>query len=389
MAILGDLIMADKRILILTAETGAGHKSISSALKESFDRDEGYRVEEVNAYSELLDFPLSIINSAHRRIVRLSPALWSVLFEATSPGRRFSRLEAMTRSLTRDKIEALFERTNPAAVISVVPLINARIGEEARRLDIPFIVVVADMARVHPAWLSGGTASLYCAPTGYVKEELVRLGVPEERIVVTGLPIRDKFFDVMPRDRSELRLRLGMERDAFVVLMMGGGEGIGLSGRAMRELSDVPGVQVFALTGRNKQLKRRIEKRHPGVKALAFIDNVDEWLKGSDLLITKSGPNTLVEAAASRVPTLFMSALPGQEQSIIDSLLLSSTAGEELLCSAKSISTQIADLMGSGRKREKLAESISGFAYPSASADICALAGELVLREEDESLVLD
>ncbi|MHB0977352.1 MAG: MGDG synthase family glycosyltransferase [Candidatus Aquicultorales bacterium] len=379
--------MSNATVLLLTAEAGGGHKSVSLALTERFEKElPGHDLMVVNAYEELLEFPLSLINNAHRQIVRHSPVLWNVLFESTSAGRRFTKIENLTRPLTEDKVERLFDEIGPSVVVSVVPLVNALVGEVARRRGIPFIVVVTDMARVHPAWISEDESTIYCAPTRFVVEELINAGVPAGRVFFTGLPARGTFF-TQSCDRQALRRKLGIRPGSFAILMMGGGEGVGLCGKTLRELQSMAHVELFIFAGRNKRLIRKLERRFGGlVNVLGFVDNVDEWLKASDLLVTKSGPSTLVEAAASRMPTLFMGALPGQEQSIIDALLLPSSEGEGLLCDSSDIATKVKELMASGRRRQELADSITQFALPGASRDVCHLIENLIAEEADAQL---
>ncbi|MCL4500215.1 MAG: hypothetical protein M1335_08315 [Chloroflexi bacterium] len=368
----------NRTVLILTAETGSGHKSVSSALRECFSSAyPQFDLAIVDAYRELFEFPLSLINPAHRQIVRYSPAIWSLLFESTYTGKRFSTLEGLTRPFSRDRVEELFDRTNPAVVISVIPIINSLIGDVAKKRGIPFVVVVTDMARVHPAWFSKN-ASRFCVPTEFAKSELVRLGACDARVEVTGLPIRLNFF-TKASDRQALREKLGMSEEGFAVLMMGGGEGVGVSDEAIEEVVSLPGIEGFVFTGRNERFKKKIERRFGSkVTTLGFVENVDEWLKAADLLVTKPGACTVVEAGASHVPTLFVGALPGQEQSIVDSLLLALSAGERLICGLDDISARIEELMNSEEKRRELADSILDYASPAAAAKICLAAERLI-----------
>lgn len=374
-------MITDRTILILTAETGGGHKSISRALSERCEESfPGHECIVVNAYDELLDFPLSLISEAHGRIVRRSPALWSMLFESTSTGKRFSKIEGLTRPWTKRNIEAIFDDLKPAAVISVVPLINELVGEVAHRRGIPFAVVIADMARIHPAWLSN-RASLFCAPTDFVKKELTDFGVPHSKILLTGLPARSRFFHPT-EDRFSLRSSLGINPNSFAILVMGGGEGVGVSKPAVKELAELPGVELFIFAGRNERLKQRIERLpHDSVRALGFVNNVDEWLKAADLLITKTGPNTLVEAAASGMPTLFVGALPGQEQSIVDHLLMGPAGGDGNVCAPEDLPQRVLELMACENKRRALVSSIERFANPDAAMEVCEAIKNLVYEE--------
>lgn len=379
-----DYVSENPNILLLTADTGACHQSVSQAIKERFEKAlPNHTLKLVDAYNDLLEFPLSFINTAHRQIVRRSPGLWNLLFESTSSGKRFSRIESFARPLAVDRVEEIFDEFDPVAVVSVVPLVNGLVGEVALRRGVPFIVMVTDMARIHPAWIAENP-SLFCVTTQFAKDELVRLGVAEEKVFMTGLPTRRQFFRTEVFDKRALRAKLGIRQESFAVLMMGGGEGVGLSAKAVKELSVLGNVELYIFTGRNARLKKKIERRYGNsVKALSFVSNVDEWLKAADLLITKSGPSTLVEAAASQIPTLFIGALPGQEQSIIDYLIRASAGGEDMLCNEASISARVAELISSDQKRRDLVDSLTNFATPSASAEVCSLIGNLVTPKEE------
>lgn len=371
--------MAENRaVLMLTAETGGGHRSVSLAIKERFRKAlPGYELQLVNAFDEVFDFPFSLISGAHRQIVRRSPVLWSLLFESTSTGRTFSRIESLARPWTKYRVKALFDAIRPCAVISVVPLVNELVGEIASRQGVPFAVVVTDMARIHPAWLSR-QADIFCAPTAFAERELRDRGIPPEKIFLTGLPTRAGFFD-KPIDRKALRRRLGIDESSFSILMMGGGEGVGLSERAIEEIISLPGLELNVIAGRNARLKKRIcDRFKERVRALGFVENVHDWLMAVDLLVTKSGPSTLVEAAAARTPTLFVGALPGQEQSIIDNLISAVPGGRFLVCDDSNVSRRIEQVMESDVVRSMLVNAIEDFANPAAADEVCLLVRSLI-----------
>ncbi len=364
--------------MLLTAETGGGHRSVSLAIKERLNRAlPDCELKLINAFEDVFDFPFSLISGAHRQIVRRSPVLWSLLFESTSAGKRFSRIESLARPWIKSGIESLFDAVRPRAVVSVVPLVNELVGEIARRRGVPFAVVVTDMARIHPAWLSRH-ADAFCVATSFAERELADRGIPSDRIFLTGLPTRADFF-VEPADRKALRWKLGVDESSFAVLMMGGGEGVGLSERAIEEIIGLTGLELYVIAGRNARLKKKIDDRFKGkVRTLGFVDNVHDWLKAVDLLVTKSGPSTLAEAAAARIPTLFTGALPGQEQSIIDNLIGASTEGRLLVCDESNVARRIEQLMNSKEIRRKIVETLDEYANPTAADEVCLLIRSLI-----------
>jgi len=52
-----------------------------------------------------------------------------------------------------------------------------------------------------------------------------------------------------------------------------------------------------------------------------FVDNVNEYMAASDLIVTKAGGLTISEALAMDLPIIISTALPGQETYNLDFLL--------------------------------------------------------------------
>jgi 1,2-diacylglycerol 3-beta-galactosyltransferase len=57
---------------------------------------------------------------------------------------------------------------------------------------VPFATVVTDLTTCHPTWFHPAATRLF-VPTDIVRRAARRHGVPEDRIVVHGLPIRPAF----------------------------------------------------------------------------------------------------------------------------------------------------------------------------------------------------
>ncbi len=49
------------------------------------------------------------------------------------------------------------------------------------------------------------------------------------------------------------------------------------------------------------------------MRVLGFVDNMAEWMRASDLLLTKAGPGMLAEAACLGLPVVITDFIPGQE----------------------------------------------------------------------------
>ncbi|WP_235883145.1 hypothetical protein [Metabacillus sediminilitoris] len=89
------------------------------------------------------------------------------------------------------------------------------------------------------------------------------MGIPNNRIAITGLPIRSNFW--VQKNKQEMRQKLKL-RDIPTIMLMGGGLGLGgiqkLTHALLRWKEE---IQVIICTGNNEHLRsffRRDEKFH-------------------------------------------------------------------------------------------------------------------------------
>ena len=177
------------------------------------------------------------------------------------------------------------------------------------------IIVIA-----HPTWFNKG-CDLCFVPSEAVRKEAVKSGLPSEKIILHGLPVRPTFWKAS-RSKHDIRQSLGLQKDAKTVLVMGGGDGVGgLSGIATeigKKLGDLKDAssQMIVVCGHNKKLVSELESKHwpSNVNAVikGFLNNIDEYMGASDCLVTKAGPGTIAEAMIRGLPCVLSSFLPGQ-----------------------------------------------------------------------------
>jgi UDP-N-acetylglucosamine:LPS N-acetylglucosamine transferase len=153
-------------------------------------------------------------------------------------------------------------------------------------------------------------------------ETLLRLGVGPSRVAQLGIPIRRQFSD-MDRSAREVRATLGLDLDAPVVVLMGGGDGAGRiadTARAIGALADqgLPPFQLVVLTGRNRRAREALAAHTWPAPVSATvhgtIQNVAEYMTAADVVVTKPGSLTLSEALAMARPLVVGRPIPGQEE---------------------------------------------------------------------------
>jgi len=161
--------------------------------------------------------------------------------------------------------------------MNYIPLFSTRKISDKTGKEIPFFTVVTDFGSGHCTWFNKDVDRMYLASEPIKAIAQKRGGVPDEKIVMSGLPIRYDFAaqaDAMGDRTTEegkahqrsVREELNINPNKRMVLVMGGGEGVGSLSDIVNELYAklrTQGVDatICVVCGRNEQLKEDLQTR--------------------------------------------------------------------------------------------------------------------------------
>jgi len=138
-----------------------------------------------------------------------------------------------------------------------------------------------------------------------------------------GFPVHPKFA-AENRDAPTARRDLGFDPERFTVLLTAGGVGSGRLGELVQTLEQqMPDKQFLVVTGKNRMLYEELRNgpRLPHIHLFGFVHNMEELMAASDVVVTKAGPGTLMEALVMRKPVIVTEAVGLQEHGNIDFVL--------------------------------------------------------------------
>lgn len=259
-------------------------------------------------------------------------------------------------------------------VVSVHQLLNDPMARAiaASKLDIPFTTVVTDLVSTHAAWYTN-RANLIVVPTSVAYRRAQNLGIQIERMKVVGLPVADRFCCPLG-DPMESRSRLGWAKNLPVVLLVGGGEGMGPLEPTARAIdaAQLP-VALVIVAGRNKKLKERLEKYQwqIPVKVYGFVQEMPDFMRAADILVSKAGPGTISEAFIAGLPVILYNRLPGQEDGNVG-YVIDNCAGV-WAPRPEAVVAAIRNWIDHPDQREKAKEACLRLARPRAARDIAHL----------------
>lgn len=300
------------RILVIHTSAGAGHTKAAEALFHGIKNTSRFSVALVDALDYTSPFYKSFYQRSYTLLVTRLSWLWGFSFWLTD--RVWLRgvvkfLRRLLNSRTAKRLEKFLEKEQFDYIFSTHFFPCEVISSLKRKslIHSKLMTVVTDFD-VHTIWLSQGT-ECYTVACDETKERLKTLGVPEDKIAVTGIPVHEKFLKKVNPD--DLKDRLGLKKNIFTVLIATGSFGSGPIEKIVQALKD---YQVLVVCGRNAMLFSRLgQKNLKHTKVYGLVHNMDELMKVSDGMVTKPGGLSICEAFVCGLPLIFFSAIPGQE----------------------------------------------------------------------------
>jgi UDP-N-acetylglucosamine:LPS N-acetylglucosamine transferase len=181
------------------------------------------------------------------------------------------------------------------------------------------VTVVTDLVSVHYSWIYAGV-DLCLLPTDEAYELMRRRGMPTRLMARTGFPVHPKFANFTASQR-EARRDLNLRDDQFTILITSGGVGSGHLHYLVGALEQAfPHKQLLVVTGKNRAVyaELRNQRRSPHTHIYGFVQNMEALMAASDVVVTKAGPGTLMEALVMRRPVIVTEAVGRQETGNID-----------------------------------------------------------------------
>lgn len=313
-----------KKILILTADAGSGHRSVSLAIEAAIQEQHGDRCATaiINPLREEGSPGIyqTITEQRYDDLVQNDPGLYELTYWASDSIATAAVIEQVSSALLHSTLKHIMEQHHPDVVVCTHPLylepfnfVFARVGKA-----VPLVAVVTDLGTVHTIWFNP-RVSLCLTPTKHARKKALRNGVPRDRIHVTGLPVHPR-FGAETRPPAEIRAELGWETDGVTVLIVGGTRVADVL--KIARLIDRAGlkIQLAIVAGSDEALYAQLvdEPWQGNVHVYGFARNMPALIRASDVVVTKAGGIIVSETLACGRPLILSSAIPGQEMGNVE-----------------------------------------------------------------------
>ena len=375
-----------KRVLILSASVGSGHVKAADALARAMrarsDVDEVLSDDSLDHTNVLHK---QFYSTLYKKLSAMLPEFLGWWYETSDDpwvadkGRLLIDLPQalplinLVREFKPDVI--LCTHFMPAGVISWLIAngkLEARLG-----------VVITDF-HFHAFWITRAFNWYFVAQEDD-KIHMEALGLPADRIEVTGIPVEPEFG--APVDANAVLERHGLQPGRPTLLVAGGALGMSPATAVVRQLLQLDrDFQAIIVCGKNEEMLNEIVdllKDRPGdFRVFGYTKEMSDFMSVATILLSKPGGMTTAEAVACGLPMMILDPIGGQEERNADVLL---EAGAAVKCTEVTlVAHKLRRLLDDPERLRQMSRNARSLGHPNAAAEI----SRIVLEEPDRRPVV-
>jgi processive 1,2-diacylglycerol beta-glucosyltransferase len=375
-----------KRVLILSASVGSGHVKAADALARAMrarsDVDEVLSDDSLDHTNVLHK---QFYSTLYKKLSAMLPEFLGWWYETSDDpwvadkGRLLIDLPQalplinLVREFKPDVI--LCTHFMPAGVISWLIAngkLEARLG-----------VVITDF-HFHAFWITRAFNWYFVAQEDD-KIHMEALGLPADRIEVTGIPVEPEFG--APVDANAVLERHGLQPGRPTLLVAGGALGMSPATAVVRQLLQLDrDFQAIIVCGKNEEMLNEIvdllKDRAADFRVFGYTKEMSDFMSVASILLSKPGGMTTAEAVACGLPMMILDPIGGQEERNADVLL---EAGAAVKCTEVTlVAHKLRRLLDDPERLRQMSRNARSLGHPNAAAEI----SRIVLEEPDRRPVV-
>ncbi len=324
--------MKNKTILFLYLKTGGGHFSAAKALSEKIterfpDRSAPLLLNPIPERRTPIKF---LLEKGYRIVSNKIPKLWIFVFEISKIRNVQKLINYLMFNATQKKLtdSILMNEVSKIVVLHFLLIGPASRAVKRTKKNIPLLTVVTDPFTAHPFWFCRRRIDTIVFTDRLRRTAIQEHHFKERKIHQFPIILRDEFL--YPYSQAlieERRERQGIDMDGPLVLIAGGGEGLADTLKIVKRFiaSRFEG-SIAVVCGNDRKTKQKLDAiakrtKKTTIKPFGYVDFMPELMNISDIIISKGGPATIMEALMLKKPLIITRYLYGQERGNVDFLI--------------------------------------------------------------------
>jgi processive 1,2-diacylglycerol beta-glucosyltransferase len=353
----------------------SGHHSATLAIEKAIKiLSPQTEVLNINGFNYTNPISEKIVNKLYLGIIKKTPGIWDYLYDNPAVHKKIENIKEAIHRYNASKLKTLFDKFRPDAVACTQAFPCGMVADFKKIYSsaLPLVAVLTDYVP-HSYWVYD-SIDHYITPSAEVMQRLIDKGVDPSRINPLGIPFDPKFNQ--PVNKQQVFKKYKLNPELPTILIMGGGQGIGPIKTAVSSLDRSKlDFQEIVITGVNKKLYRQIKRKLKHFKKkvllLGFVDNIEELMSISNIIVTKPGGITTAEALTKALPMVIIKPIPGQEESNTEYLMGKGAAVK--VDNPKNTKEAVEELLSEPQKAKYISECCERISKPNAGLDIAHL----------------
>ena len=361
-----------KRVLILSTSAGSGHKTAATALEKAFRRSS--HVEEV-VNKDALEYTnqgfKALYSDLFAELVKKNPIFLGWWYDESDQPWRTDDMRLLIDRLNAEPLIKFIKEFRPDITVCTHFMPAGIIARLMTKGDLhTTLSIVTTDFDFHSMWLSR-VFNRYFVAIDDTKAHLETLGMPRERITVSGIPVDPLFSE--PVDKKKILDKYHLQPDKPIIIVSAGSAGDNRLKYIVKSVMQLQtDTQTIIVCGNNRQLRSDIEvlvmEQASKFRVLGYTSDMANLMKVATLFVGKPGGLTISEALAASLPMVIVWPIPGQEERNSDHLL---ERGAAIRCNDITVVTYKLDkLLNDPQRLKQMRENAHSLGRPDASKKI-------------------
>ena len=298
------------KVLILSCGTGGGHNSAAKAILEEL-LSQGLEADFME-YLEIINSNLKDkVNEIYLKSTNNEGKTFKVAYKL---GEIYQKTNIKSpvyglNQLNKNKLYDYIKRNGYEYIITTHLFAAQALTAIKKEHRINFTAVATDYVCI-PFWRETNP-DFMITPSDELKSSFIDQGVKENKLIPLGIPVKRAYSE--DYDINECKKKVGLNINKRYVLLLTGSMGFGNVEEIVDELkNNIKDINLIVACGTNKELYEKLNKKD-NVIALEFTENIDLYMKSSDIILSKPGGLTTTEIAVLGKPFIHTMPIPGCE----------------------------------------------------------------------------
>lgn len=298
------------KILLLSCSTGGGHNSCARYIEQEL-KDNNIECEFKDFYDIVNEKAKNLSEKIYLKSLGNEGKIFKSIYKM---GELYSKTGIkspvyLVNKLHKKKLSNYIKDNNIDLVITthLFPALTiTAINKDKDYDNIHFLFVATDY---EPCPFMEEAKPDYFITNSELIDKFNKKKISTDNLLTTGIPISTKFIKSAKNIRKDLNIN-----NENVILIMLGSMGFGSIDTVIHELLTEKNTKVIVVCGTNKELYKRLKEiNNDNLIVLAFVNNINNLIYSSDIILSKPGGLSSTEIATMRKPLLHIFPIPGIE----------------------------------------------------------------------------